>query len=311
MEKDAAMHMPSTITRDSTWCFVIVFQNTACRNWHSSFALANAACTILHLQFSCYAGHSPFTLMHRFVAAGSTLIVGMMLLSGCTKKPAFPDPAVIIDHPLLRRSSSSQSFSSGASVPASSSSSRPASLLIKVPFASQSPFAVWDTLHEEACEEMSLIMVYHFLEGTPLGMTVAEKEVQQMIAWEREHDYADDVTVQQLGDIAESLYGYHARVLTDVTADSLRQELALGNPIIIPAAGRDLHNPFFNGAGPFYHMLVVTGYSGDGFITNDPGTKQGAQYWYSSDVLMFALHDWMGVKELIATGPKNALVIEL
>jgi len=26
---------------------------------------------------------------------------------------------------------------------------------------------------------------------------------------------------------------------------------------------------------------------------------------------MNALHDWIGVKELIATGPKNALVIEL
>ena len=80
-------------------------------------------------------------------------------------------------------------------------------------------------------------------------------------------------------------------------------KIAISNPIIIPAAGRDLHNPFFSGAGPFYHMLVVIGYSDNGFITNDPGTKQGEQYWYSSDVLLNALHDWIGVKELIATGP--------
>lgn len=250
--------------------------------------------------------------MHRFVTIGCTLAIGVLLLSGCSKKPVFAEPAVIIDRPLLaQRSSSSHSFSSSRAVPMSSSSSRPGGLLIKVPFASQSPFAVWDALHEEACEEMSLIMVHHFLEETPLSMTDAEVEVQQMIAWEREHNYADDVTAAQLGDIASSLYGYRVRVLEDVTADSLRLELSQGNPIIIPAAGRALKNPFFSGAGPFYHMLVVVGYSGDGFITNDPGTKQGAQYWYSTDVLMNALHDWIGVKELIATGPKKALVIEL
>lgn len=185
------------------------------------------------------------------------------------------------------------------------------SLLIDVPFAPQSPFAVWDKLHEEACEEMSLIMVHHFLEGTKLSMADAETEVQAMIAWERDHDYADDVSSSQLGDIAKSLYMYHVRVLTNVTADTLRTELALGNPIIIPAFGRALKNPYFSGAGPFYHMLVVTGYSGDGFITNDPGTKQGAQYWYSSKVLMNALHDWTGVKEEIATGLKTAVVVEL
>jgi len=254
--------------------------------------------------------------IHRLVTTGCALIVGSVLLSGCTKKPAFPEPTVIIDHPrVVRSSSSSQSsaFGQSASAPSSSSaaSSGPASLLIKVPFASQSPFAIWDALHEEACEEMSLIMVHHFLAGTPLGMATAETEVQQMVTWERENRYKDDVTAQELGDIAVSLYGYRVRVLTEVTADSLRHELAEGNPVIIPAAGRALKNPYFSGEGPFYHMLVVIGYSGDGFITNDPGTKQGAQYWYSSDVLMNALHDWMGVKEQIATGPKNALVVEL
>jgi hypothetical protein len=248
--------------------------------------------------------------MRRIIAIGSSLILGSILLSGCTKKPAFATPSVIIDRPPLLQRSSSESNSSSRSIPSSSASSHPASLLIKVPFAPQSPFAVWDQLHEEACEEMSLIMVHHFIAGTSLSMTEAETEVQDMVAWERAHQYADDVNATQLGEIAKSLYGYHIRVLTNVTADMLRQELALGNPIIIPAAGRALHNPYFSGAGPFYHMLVVIGYSGDGFITNDPGTKQGSQYWYSSDVLLNALHDWIGVKELIATGPKNALVVE-
>lgn len=157
---------------------------------------------------------------------------------------------------------------------------------------------------------MSLIMVHHYLADIPLSISDAEVEVQNVVAWERQRGYPDDVTATQLGEIAKSLYGYKVRVLTDVTADTLRLELTKGNPIIIPAAGRALHNPYFSGEGPFYHMLVVIGYNDDGFITNDPGTKQGSQYWYPTDVLMNAVHDWTGVKEEIATGPKNALVVE-
>ena len=201
-----------------------------------------------------------------------TLILGAGMLSACTKKPT-----VILD----------------------------------VPFMSQSPFAVWDPLHEEACEEMSLIMVHHFLSGKPLSPEDAETEVQEMVAWQTAHNYAVDVSVAELGAIAASIYGHSFRVLNDVTADMLRQELDLGNPVIIPAAGRALYNPNFRGEGPFYHMLVVTGYSEDGFFTNEPGSKKGGQYWYSTDVLMNALHDWTGVKQEIATGAKTALVIGL
>lgn len=246
------------------------------------------------------------------------LVVGSVLLIGCTRKPAFRTPAIIINHPVAVQSSSAASLPPVQPVVVSApivsapsvATSLPESILINVPFAPQAPFAIWDALHEEACEEMALIMVHHFLAGTELSMETAEAEVQSMVAWHREQGYADDVSSKELGEIAVALYGYKVRILSDVTADTLRQELARGNPVIIPAAGRELHNPFFSGEGPFYHMLVVIGYTSDGFITNDPGTKQGKQYWYSTEVLMDALHDWVGVKEQIATGPKTALVIE-
>lgn len=198
-----------------------------------------------------------------------------------------------------------------AQKPAASPSAHTPSVILDVPFAPQSPFAVWDPLHEEACEEMSLIMVHHFLQKTPLSLDDAEKEVQAMVAWHRANGYGDDVSSAELGEIAEALYGYKTRVLKNVTADTLRKELIAGHPIIIPVAGRYLKNPYFNGEGPFYHMLVVTGYTDDGFITNEPGTKRGEDYWYSTEVLMNALHDWTGVKEEIATGAKTALVVEM
>mgnify|MGYP003393564080 CR=1 FL=1 len=205
------------------------------------------------------------------VLIGSALILGIVMLSGCMQKKT---------------------------------------VSLAVPFAAQSPFAVWDSLHEEACEEMSLIMVHHFLEGTPLTQSGAEVEVQKMVAWETEHGYGVDVSTTQLGEIAKALYGHRARVLTNVTADSLKFELSLGHPIIIPASGRGLQNPHFDGDTPFYHMLVVTGYSDKGIITNEPGTRDGEKYVYAAAGLMDALHDWNGTKESISTGAKNALVIE-
>ena len=184
-------------------------------------------------------------------------------------------------------------------------------VLLDVPFSPQSPDGTWDALQEEACEEMSLIMVRHFLEGTPLTQSGAEAEVQAMVAWETDNGYGVDVSVDELGNIATALYGYQARVLTDVTADTLRSELSRGNAIILPVAGRELKNPYFRGEGPFYHMLVVIGYTEEGsFITHEPGTVRGERYIYSEEVLMDALHDWTGAKEQIATGPKKALVLE-
>ncbi len=152
--------------------------------------------------------------------------------------------------------------------------------------------------------------MHHFLEGTPLSLSNAETEVQAMIAWESANGYGYDVTAAELGEIAKSQYGYRARVLTNVTADMIRKELAAGHPVIMPAAGRTLGNPYFSGAGPWYHMLVIIGYNDKGFITNDPGTRRGEKYFYATDVIMNAIHDWTGVKEEIETGGKTVLVVE-
>ena len=36
---------------------------------------------------------------------------------------------------------------------------------LEVPFTSQAPYAIWDELHNEACEEAALITVNHYLKG--------------------------------------------------------------------------------------------------------------------------------------------------
>ncbi|PIR48239.1 hypothetical protein COU80_05415 [Candidatus Peregrinibacteria bacterium CG10_big_fil_rev_8_21_14_0_10_55_24] len=186
----------------------------------------------------------------------------------------------------------------------------PPSVEISVPFSPQAPFANWDDPYQEACEEMSLIMVHHYRMGTPLSRENAESELLALIAWEQEHGYPQDVTLRELMEIAREYYGYQgARILPHPTAEELMVELAAGNPVIVPAAGRMLKNPYFSGEGPWYHMLVLTGYDSKRFVTNDPGTRRGEGYTYTHTTLLNAVHDWTGVKEDIAQGASAALVV--
>jgi hypothetical protein len=157
---------------------------------------------------------------------------------------------------------------------------------------------------------MSLILVHHYRAGTKLTKEQAETELQALIVWEGTHGYPQDVTVQELGQIAEQYFGYRSRVIADPTVDDLKRLLTEGHPVIIPAAGRDLGNPYFSGEGPWYHMLVLTGYNEFFFVTNDVGTKRGEDYTYRFDVLMNAIHDWTGVKEEIRTGQRRVVIIE-
>jgi hypothetical protein len=182
---------------------------------------------------------------------------------------------------------------------------------IELPFQSQSPYRDWTPLHEEACEEASYILVKTFLQGkTSLSADEMEWQIQELVVWHREAGYADDVSVTDLLKMLQAKEGVTGRVLTDVTVDDLRRELAAGRLVIAPFAGRELGNPYFSGEGPWYHMLVITGYRPGVFVTHDVGTRRGEDYVYDADVLFAALHDWTGIKEETRLGAKNVLVID-
>ena len=185
----------------------------------------------------------------------------------------------------------------------------PASASIKVPFTVQAPLANWDDPFQEACEEASVVMLDYFIRGLVFTPDQANRELLQLLNWEESNHYPQDVTIEQLAEIVEEYYGYQTRISDTVTAESIMYEIANGHPVVIPAAGRKLGNPYFSGEGPWYHMLVVTGYNRKIFKTNDPGTKRGEGYEYKHDVLINAIHDWTGVKEDIEQGPKRMLII--
>ncbi len=189
----------------------------------------------------------------------------------------------------------------------------PTSFNIALPFTSQAPTGNWDVVHEDTCEEASVHMVVEYFGGTPAGTmdtTTADNAMLNLVAYEDANGYGYSVSLAELQAIILDYYdgAYTVEITEEPSADDLRAYIADGFPVIVPAAGRMLGNPFFTGEGPLYHMLVLRGYEDGRFITNDPGTRHGENYTYTEDVLMNAIHDWNNGDP--TTGPSRVLVMK-
>ena len=100
------------------------------------------------------------------------------------------------------------------------------------------------------------------------------------------------ISVAEAVTFIEEYYGLKAVVIDNPSVEDIKELVAAGKPVIVPAAGRELGNPNFTGEGPLYHMYVIRGYTADTFITNDPGTRNGENYVYDTDVVMDSMRDW-------------------
>ncbi len=172
----------------------------------------------------------------------------------------------------------------------------PAAVNLKVPFTSQAPDANWDQDHEEFCEEAAALMVGRYWQDRAIeGKSEAETALQEIKSFElKELGFYFDTTAAETAQILEKLYGLRVEVVADPSLDDIKRAVASGNPVIVPTTGRELGNPNFRRPGPVYHNLVVKGYTADGkLITNDPGTRKGADYVYDANVVMSAMHDWV------------------
>ncbi len=180
----------------------------------------------------------------------------------------------------------------------------------EVPFTPQAPSANWDAFHEEACEEASTLMVWHYFMKTKVGTTdQVEQELSDAATWERAN-VGTDVSIPA-SDVVKMLQGHFkldAALMQTVSVAAFKKELAQDHLIIVPAQGQFLKNPYYKQPGPRYHMLVIRGYDTSGqLITNDSGTKHGEKYLYDPDVLMNAIHDWNGGD--VENGAKVAIVV--
>lgn len=220
-----------------------------------------------------------------------------------------------LEKPLIIRTETAEPSKFSPTAPTSDSPAPPKTILIEqVPFTPQAPHANWDAVHKETCEEASVLMAARFVAGERSGLISpddAEAELQRIIAWEREKfGYFEDTDAAQTASILKEFYGLaNVSVRHDITLQDIKKEVGQGKLVIVPAAGRQLGNPFYTPPGPLYHMLVVIGYTRDQIITNDPGTKRGLGFRYDNEVFFNAIHDWTGNRDTIETGPKAMIIV--
>lgn len=186
--------------------------------------------------------------------------------------------------------------------------------VIAAPFIVQAPFADWSERYKETCEEASVLIVHNFYRGlTELSQQQMKDKIDELTDWGDEHFAgAFDTNITETAEYFTDYLEYdpaRVRVVKDITIDDIKAVLAQGYPVIVPAAGRELGNKYFQTPGPLYHMLVIVGYDQDEFITNDPGTRRGEGYRYQQEVLYNAIHDWTGDYDTILSGQKVMLVV--
>lgn len=186
----------------------------------------------------------------------------------------------------------------------------PQTFNLNVPFGSQAPFANWDMPYQEACEEAAAIMVHYYYESKQLTPKIMNEEILKLVEWENKtFGYYEDTKASEIARILHEYFGHkNVEVRYEFAINDIKEEIAQGRPVILPAAGRLLPNPNFRQPGPIYHALVAKGYTENKIITNDPGTRKGHDFLYDPKELMNALHEWN--EEDILKGGKAMVVVK-
>ncbi len=187
----------------------------------------------------------------------------------------------------------------------------PASLNLDVPFTSQAPLGNWNETFKEGCEEASIMMIDRFYNQQSFtSPETTENEILKMVAWQKNYFGGHyDLTISQTAEMIKNYLGYNkAEVIDNPTVEQIKEHLNQQHPVIVPAAGQELGNPNFRRPGPIYHMLVIKGYTADKFITNDPGTRHGADYVYAYQTVMAAMHDWNNGDDIRQGAPRIIVI---
>jgi len=123
----------------------------------------------------------------------------------------------------------------------------------------------------------------------------ADAAINQISGWKP----AQDLTPLQIGQVAQRYLGWAYKVLPSDRL-SMKQQLALGRPLIVGVRTHGLGNPNYPGYRTHYeqtgwsvsHYLVVVGYDqSDNYILNAPGLTRGHGYHITYDQLMHAIDD--------------------
>jgi hypothetical protein len=191
--------------------------------------------------------------------------------------------------------------------------SLPKELNLKVAFYSQAPFGNWDYPWQEACEEASILLVANEYLHKNWTSEEFNNQILKLVAWENKvFGYYTDTTMREVAKMLKDNFNLDSVIHENPTYEEIQEILAKGHLIIMTFAGKEIGNPNYKNGGPLYHAMVIKGYKeGEKLITNDVGTRRGADYVYDWKTLQNALHDWTipidnGAKRMIEVLPPAA-----
>lgn len=237
----------------------------------------------------------------------TAVFVGVLLFNSILVKQPLPAPIKYED---IKEADSVLMKASPVDVPDSQENEQLVSEVnLAVPFSPQAPHANWDQPYQDACEEAAVIMVDHYLNGASLSVNQMDSEILKMVAWENSFfGSAKDTNIAETTQLVNNYYpNLQARAVYDITVQDIQKELGQGKAVVVLANGQLLGNPYYTQPGPEKHALVIKGFTNGKFITNDPGTRRGADFVYTTKKLFGAIVDYDGNKA--GTGKKAMIII--
>lgn len=171
----------------------------------------------------------------------------------------------------------------------------PEKAYLEVQFICQAPLETeenWE-IHEESCEEAALLQAYLYETGQTMTKEEANEVVIEMLDWQKTNWNGHyDIYAKDVSKLAQGFYGIDEskiEIIKDATLADIKEQIALGYPVIAPVTSDYLDNPYY--PHPGYHMLIVIGYTEDSIITNDNGTRRGKDFSYINEKFERALDD--------------------
>ena len=187
----------------------------------------------------------------------------------------------------------------------------PSQLNLKMEFYSQAPFSDWSMPWQEACEEASIILVVNQYGHHNWTRTEFNQQILDLVEWEKQRfGQYEHTNVEEMIAMLKEKFNLSVIEHQNPTLNDIKQILSKGHFIIAPFAGKKLGNPNYKNGGPTYHVLVIKGYLENKIITNDVGTRLGADYVYTWEKINESLHDYAtpienGAKTIIEVLPSK------
>ncbi len=185
---------------------------------------------------------------------------------------------------------------------------------LNISFSSQAPIGNWTGSWQNTCEETSILIVDAFYNNQELNLNSAEQGIANINQIKETYfGKSKDEEAGKIAQLINNFFNWEADVVASPTVEQMKEQIQKKHPIILPAYGKYLKNPYFLNGGPDYHVLVISGYDdiNQEFITQEPGTQYGRNLRYSYETIIDAMHDFVagnktktGAKVAIFTSPE-------